>query len=296
MAAEQYTNAGATTLSGNGGSIDSSVTTFSVASGTPLPSSGPFRALCGTELMIVGAISGTTVSSVTRGAEGTSAASHNDGDAFAHVLTAYSLSALQLLSPKLALGDPTGLFNTWVNQGSATVDESAGDVLLGIASGGGGGNARMRTKACPGSTPWQADFALIADMDLNEATGGWVAIGMRESTGGKLLVCRLMFDSGPAPTMWFENRSAPNTTAGSFSGTSVITRNLLTQQGPLYLRLKDDGTNLLGYLSLTAGRTWRQLFTTTRANYLGTPDQIFIGVSASSSFDTNLLLLGYGES
>jgi len=68
---------GQTTVN-NGSSITSSQTSFSVASTTGMPPSGTsFRALVDTELMLVTAISGNTIT-VTRGYEGSAATTHAD--------------------------------------------------------------------------------------------------------------------------------------------------------------------------------------------------------------------------
>jgi hypothetical protein len=59
--------------------------------GAAFPATGNFRILIGTEIIIVGARSGDTLSSLTRGAESTAAAAHNAGDAVTHELTAGAL-------------------------------------------------------------------------------------------------------------------------------------------------------------------------------------------------------------
>lgn len=61
----------------NGG-IDAVVTAFTFSSATLLPPA-PFTVTMGTEIMLVGARSGTAASSVTRGYAGTVAASHSNG-------------------------------------------------------------------------------------------------------------------------------------------------------------------------------------------------------------------------
>jgi hypothetical protein len=90
-------DAGATTLSGNGGSITSGATSFVVASGSGLSASlitgGQLRVRIGSEIIIISSISGNTLTVATggRGAEGTSAASHNDSDTVTPVLTKAAL-------------------------------------------------------------------------------------------------------------------------------------------------------------------------------------------------------------
>ena len=69
---EEVANLAQTTL--NGG-INNSVTSLVVTSATHFPGDGNFRILVDSEIMLVTAVSGTTFT-VTRGAEGTTAASH----------------------------------------------------------------------------------------------------------------------------------------------------------------------------------------------------------------------------
>ena len=95
-----------TTLSGNGGSITAAATSFNVAAALPSGVTAPFRAVlyasgAGTgEIVLVGAVSGTTWSSVTRGVEQTlgapAASAHNDGDSVAIEITAAGIRNLGL--------------------------------------------------------------------------------------------------------------------------------------------------------------------------------------------------------
>lgn len=87
--AENLANDFATTLAG---AVDNSTGTLTVvlASGAPAPN---FRIRVDDELMLVTAVAGTTWT-VTRGIEGTAAASHASGAVVVHVLTAGALAAL----------------------------------------------------------------------------------------------------------------------------------------------------------------------------------------------------------
>ena len=86
--AENFANTYQTTLNDAGG-IDSSVTSLVVTSATGAPSAN-FRIKIDSELMLVTGVAGTTFT-VTRGVESTTAASHADGAAVTHVLTAGGL-------------------------------------------------------------------------------------------------------------------------------------------------------------------------------------------------------------
>jgi hypothetical protein len=87
MAIEQFKNLAASTLDT---SIDGSQTTLDVVSAASFPSSGQFRIKVEDEFMLVTGVSSNTFT-VTRGAEGTSGASHSAGVAVTHVLTAGAL-------------------------------------------------------------------------------------------------------------------------------------------------------------------------------------------------------------
>lgn len=84
---EQFANAAQSTLNG---SITDSATTLVVGSNSTFPASGNFRILIDSELMIVTGVSSTTFT-VTRGAEGSTAASHSSGATVYGILTAGAL-------------------------------------------------------------------------------------------------------------------------------------------------------------------------------------------------------------
>ena len=90
MAVENYANNYSTTLSGG---IDASQTTLTLANATGAPAAAPFRIVIDSEIIIVGARTGTACSSLTRGAEGTTAVLHANGAAINHILTVASLKA-----------------------------------------------------------------------------------------------------------------------------------------------------------------------------------------------------------
>jgi hypothetical protein len=98
MALEQLANNASSTL---GSSINSSVTSLTVASAATFPSSGEFRILIDTEIMKVTAVSSTTFT-VSRGVEGTTAASHTSGAAVTGILTADAMRAYRENNTPLA--------------------------------------------------------------------------------------------------------------------------------------------------------------------------------------------------
>lgn len=71
--------------------ISAVATSLIVNSASLLPSSGPFRIAVDSEIILVGSISGITLSSLTRGIEGSTAASHSANAAILPILTAAGL-------------------------------------------------------------------------------------------------------------------------------------------------------------------------------------------------------------
>lgn len=89
---EQFANHPGTTLTAAISSTARPVT-FSVASSVGLPSSGNFRVLIDSEILLVTTISGLSLTGSN--AEGTAAATHNSGTTVTHILTAGALVQLE---------------------------------------------------------------------------------------------------------------------------------------------------------------------------------------------------------
>lgn len=87
MSQFQYANNPSTTLAG---AVTAGATSISVASGALFPSQGTFTIIVDAEIMLVTGVSGT-IWTVERGAEGTTAAAHNNNAAVVNVLTRGSL-------------------------------------------------------------------------------------------------------------------------------------------------------------------------------------------------------------
>jgi hypothetical protein len=91
MATEKFANNASTTLNGD---ISDVSTSLVVTSASTFPTTPQFRIKIGNEILLVTGVSGTTYT-VTRGQEGTTAASHLDTSVVTHVLTAAALSQFQ---------------------------------------------------------------------------------------------------------------------------------------------------------------------------------------------------------
>lgn len=89
---EVFSNNFTSTISDGGDGIDSSQTTIGLADSIPAAlTAGNWRLLVGTEIILVTASSGSSITACTRGAEGTAAAAHSESAAVTHILTAGAL-------------------------------------------------------------------------------------------------------------------------------------------------------------------------------------------------------------
>ncbi len=117
MALEQYSNSVpgnlAQTTINQGGGIASGDATVTVAAFANFPIAANYRILIDSEICLVTGGVGTTTWNITRGAEGTTAASHANGAAITHVLTRDGLLSLgtQLHLSDSYLGLPSSSLN-----------------------------------------------------------------------------------------------------------------------------------------------------------------------------------------
>ncbi len=100
MAIEKFANNATTTTSGSINNSSNPVT-FTVASASAFPTSGNFRIIIDSEILLVTSVSGSDFTA-TRAQEGTSIASHASGATVKHILTADSLD--QTIKDRIAVG------------------------------------------------------------------------------------------------------------------------------------------------------------------------------------------------
>ena len=93
MPLERFANTAQTTLGADVASP--TATTLTVTSAAGFPADAQYRIRLDDELLLVTAGAGTTTWTVTRGIEGTTAATHSNGAAVIQVLTAGALSQFQ---------------------------------------------------------------------------------------------------------------------------------------------------------------------------------------------------------
>ena len=220
MAYEQFANGGISSLAAG---IDDTVGTLTVKSAAGFPTVGNFRIIVGTEIMLVTAVQGKTFT-VTRGAESTTAATHNADDAVFHTLTAGSLAqrdidqfATGLVTARDTAGQagrlylPTeGLVSqdngtlwdmmplnkmvppvsgdfTWVNQGTSSVATTKGMMVV-TAQTSASDSLRLLVKTVP-STPYTITVCMLPQSGAYVTSYAIPQFGIcwRDSASGKIL-------------------------------------------------------------------------------------------------------------
>lgn len=299
MAVEQFSNNGQTTL--NGG-INAGAGTLVVASPTNFPTVGNFRLLIDSEILLVTAVSSDSFT-VTRGQEGTAAATHATGAAVTLPLTKQSLlnlrsdalprgtaanlpaegvngriylptdsdilwhdngSSWQPYSWVYPLTTPAGGFS-WVNQSTATETVQAdGSVVLSISSNGSGNNANLRVKTIP-AAPYTITAAFIVNLYPKEFS--LCGLCLRESGSGKFVTAGLEYGVTPSGLKtWIGKYTSPTV----YSADYYVNLNPFTLR-PFFVRYLDDNTNRWVYMS-GDGFNWIPIHKVGRTDFC-TPDQ-----------------------
>jgi hypothetical protein len=283
---EQLKNDAFTTLNG---AINNSQTTITVTTGSVFPSAGNFRIRVGDEIMLVTARS-TNDLTVVRGQEGTTAASASNAADVIHVLTAPGLTrwaqdshAIWSNSAAPPLGtlvdtDGKTLLTTsdfsWVNQGSTTVSDQNGTIIM-DAPAASGENCRIQYRTAPSPT-YSMIVAFQAANILESGCYPNFGLLARQSTSGKFYACALGGENGSHP---FKHAVYKFNSATSYSG-DLLSRKFTLLHGPyIWFKMTDDNTNLTFYVSID-GTNWIQTAQEARGTFLTLnggvtgPDQI----------------------
>jgi hypothetical protein len=316
--AEGYSNTFRTTINQLGG-IASGDTSVTVTSAAGSPTTGQFRIMIDSELILVTAGQGTTTWTLSRGIEGTTAAAHVNGATVTQVLTRDSVlsvgSRLHLSDSYAALlssslngrlffpTDGTTLLRdnssswlpwgrlypfttpvdssfSWVNQGTATTTATQGGIFL-HAPATAGNNGRFRVLSAP-ATP----YTVTAYIDAVAFAVSFSQFGLafRDSVSGNIKALD-QISSGGLLTLRVSYWTSA-TGELSAAGSVVINR------AYNWVQFSDDGVNRI-YRVSPDGQNWIQFYSETRttdmtanqvgffanAQYTGNPD---IGVTLYS--------------
>lgn len=312
MATQKLQNAGITTLAED---IDISETVWTTADGSVFPSAGDFRVMADSEIALCTGRSGNDLT-VTRGAEGTAAATHSNGATLRYVVTAGALDQMRTDDASTAayasrqaaekdgrlflpnngvyLERDTGaawapwgpIFPftvpidgdfAWINQGGAAVVTTQGGIYLSVAGAGSGTNLRCRVKSAPATPYTITAYVIPAIFQKSFHSCGLI---FRQSSDGKIHVFDFL---GDTTANAISLRSSKFTNATTFSAQYQAT--------PIptpfnWLRIADNGTNRICSYSAD-GQNWHVYHTIGRTDFL-TADQVGFYVGSENSAVPNL--------
>jgi hypothetical protein len=187
-------------------------------------------------------------------------------------------------------------FGTWVNQGIAAITDADGYVRLSSAAES-TDSWHLRTRALTPGSGYTREFGLVANVP--PANFGGVAIGWRESSTGKMILCCYLFNgtSGQPGYQYStgDNVSAPSSFALTANRTMNVATTLAIGEWP-YWRLREDATTRYWEVSKDK-QNWMRLFSEGRTVSF-TPDQIVIAVEArnAGNHEVSLDIPHYAES
>lgn len=165
---------------------------------------------------------------------------------------------------------------TWVNQGGATAQMINGGLLL-TAALGNGFTLRSVSRPAPGAAPWEVT-TFMDNVSAKENTSAFGGIGVRNASNGSILMLGVVLGA----TYWtlMLNPLTPN---GStyVQGVARSQMNISASRGT-YLRVKNDGTNLIFSASLD-GYAWDEIGRDPIASNVGGAYQIVLGGYSGSA-------------
>lgn len=270
MAYERFANGGLSSLAAG---IDDSVLALTVKSAVGFPTGGNFRIVVESEIMLVTEVQGKTFT-VTRAQEGTSAAAHLADAAVFHVLTAGALAQRDIeqfgrgaiasrdtagqagrlylpteglvhqdtglawdMMPLSRMTPPASADFTWVNQGTATVADTKGMMVLTTPSSASADSLRCLVKSAPG-TPYEITVCMLPQSPPYTSNASIAQFGIcwRESGSGKLLTYGWGMGNYPLQFSYDQWTNPTTLSTNQFMYTAP-------QFSPFWIRFSDNGTN-----------------------------------------------------
>jgi hypothetical protein len=314
MAYEQFANGGISSLAA--AMTDTVGTTLTVKSAVGFPTVGNFRIIIGTEIMLVTAVQGKAFT-VTRGAEGSSAATHSADDAVFHTLTAGSLAQREIeqfntgliaardvagqagrlylptegfvsqdtglawdMMPLSKLTPPVSGDFTWVNQGTSTVAATKGMMVVTSQSSASVDSLRLLVKTAP-ATPYTITVCILPQSPTyaNSSLVGQYGICWRDSGSGKIITYGWGLTNYPTTFSYSQWTNYTTLSANQFQYS-------VPAQCPFWIRFSDDGTYRTVELS-GDGVGWALVSPAQGRTVFLTADQV--GLFVNSWVNTNLI-------
>jgi len=314
---EKFKNMASTTLNGD---HDDTTTSISVVSAMGF-TTGDFRILIDSEIMKVTSVSGTTLT-VVRHQENTSAASHTNGTAVYHVLTAGALDArdqndlasYDTYANRPAAGTPGRIFlptdgiflerdngSTWDKFGPIwpVTPPVAADFPTWVNQGTAtcidskGGmylsvpnssscNMALRVKTYP-TPPFTVEMAFIFNAHCMGATGFNIGLVIRDSVSGKIQSYGVGGEMYQMELMGY-NYNSYSSASGAITGWPAAAH--FTDQPIVWLKYYDDNASARVISVSVDGYNWAQVVSLTRTDWC-TPNQIGVAIEPRIGYSSS---------
>lgn len=294
MARERIENGAVSTLNG---SLTSGATTVAVSDGSVFSSAEQFRVIVDSEIMLVTDVSGNNLT-VTRGAESTTAAAHNDGATIAQIITKEGTQRYmrdwnnpffddangnpkQLLSSAGATLVTTDF--TWANQGSATVGNNNSGSFLYTVDSTASNSVRLHERTL--TAPWKVTAAFVPTW-LGDSSSPACGIAIKDNAVGTFKNIALEGD------IIMHHRWTNTTTFGTNQSTNG---NFVQFGHAIWLQAEDNNTDHFFRVS-NDGVNWLTLVQETRTTHTATPDRVAVYLNnLNTTFDMLIDLVAWIE-
>ena len=168
---------------------------------------------------------------------------------------------------------------SWVNQGTSTIDETKGALMMKCPSGNSNLRCRVRTMPTP---PWSLTISFTSTLFYVIYSGSGIVL--RDSNSGRLITFGWQYSTN------FRLRITNWTNSTTL--TSYPTSNTYYASDPAWLRVVDDNTNFTFFYSHN-GEHWIQAYQVSRTAWLVSPDQIGFSVSCINGFESAMTVFSW---
>lgn len=172
----------------------------------------------------------------------------------------------------------------WVNQGSATVDTTYGGIHLHDPTVDSSLNYRIRKKAAP-SAPYAIKMLLIPKVYPENFQQ--LCIGWRDSSDGKMVVLRFLYNVGWQMT--FTTVNSPTSDSGNYT-----TLSNMALPPYIFLGIEDDNTLMIPSYSFD-GIHFEKVHFVSRTDFLATPDEVLFAVNSRSTQPCGMTVVSWEE-
>lgn len=179
---------------------------------------------------------------------------------------------------------------SWVNQGTASLVDSAGIYSSLIIPSVGSRSVKARVKSTP-ATPYTITALLLHSAPV-AASFPDAGLCWRESSSGKLVRFVLTMQGGVQPVVFLAKENSPTSFNSSYTLSFAEAYNMVAGLAvisvPFWMRLTDDGTNRKCWFSAD-GDHWFLVHSVGRTDFI-TPDQIgFCGQPDSTAMTLRVI-------